>query len=91
MRDIESTIYLRLQSLNPVQIKLINDSHLHDGHINKNGGGHYQLLIVSNEFTDLSRITRQRKIHQLLQDLFDQHIIHALSIKALTHNEYLAL
>lgn len=91
MNDIQSAICLRLQSLQPKQIDLIDHSHLHSGHPHNNGGGHYHLTIISDAFIDLSRVARQRKIYQLLEDLFQQHTIHALSIKALTPKEYLAL
>ena len=91
MIDVQSAICQRLDSLQPKQINIADHSHLHRGHVHNTGGGHYQLLIVSDEFTDLSRMARQRKIYQLLKDLFEQRAIHAISIKALTTSEYLAL
>ncbi|MCO6505115.1 MAG: BolA family transcriptional regulator [Snodgrassella sp.] len=91
MNDIQTAICIRLQSLQPKQVKLIDHTHLHARHLHNNGGGHYHLTIVSDAFIHLSRVARQRKIYQLLNDLFQQQIIHALSIKALTHSEYLAL
>lgn len=91
MSDIQSAICLRLQPLQPKQIDLIDHSHLHSGHPHNNGGEHYHLTIISDAFIDLSRVARQRKIYQLLEDLFQQHTIHALSIKALTSKENLDL
>lgn len=53
MSDIQSAICLRLQSLHPKQIDLIDHSHLHSGHPHNNGGGHYHLTIISDAFIDL--------------------------------------
>ncbi|PIT14487.1 BolA family transcriptional regulator [Snodgrassella alvi] len=89
MTDIEIAIRTRLQPLAPLRLELIDDSHLHAGHTGHRGGGHYRLLVVSNIFTDLSRLARQRKVHQLLEDLFRTNTIHALSIRAYTNSEYL--
>ncbi|MCX8749880.1 MULTISPECIES: BolA family transcriptional regulator [Snodgrassella] len=89
MTDIQTAIRMRLQSLNPVQLELIDDSHLHAGHKGHHGGGHYRLLVVSDAFNGLSRLARQRKVHQLLKDLFKANTIHALSIMACTNSEYL--
>ena len=91
MIDVQPTIYQRLRSLQPKQINITDHSHLHRGHVLNTGGGHFQLLIVSDAFTNLTRMERQRKIYQLLKDLFEQRAIHAISIKALTSSEYLAL
>ena len=91
MIDVQSAICQFLESLQPQQIKITDQTHLHSGHAHNTGGGHYELLIVSDVFTNLSRMARQRKIYQLLKDLFEQRAIHAISIKALTISEYLAL
>ena len=91
MIDVQPTIYQRLGSLQPKQINITDHSHLHRGHVLNTGGGHFQLLIVSDAFTNLTRMERQRKIYQLLKDLFEQRAILAISIKALTSSEYLAL
>ena len=39
-------------------------------------------------FRDTPRLERQRTVKGLLQDLFSDGLIHALSIKALTPEEY---
>lgn len=89
MTDIQTAIRMRLQPLNPIQLELIDDSHLHAGHKGHHGGRHYRLLVVSDAFDGLSRLARQRKIHQLLKDLFRENTIHALSVTACTNSEYL--
>ncbi|WP_066569072.1 BolA family transcriptional regulator [Snodgrassella sp. CFCC 13594] len=78
----------RLQALSPQKLEIIDDSHLHAGHAgNQQGGGHFRLLIVSTAFQQATRLDRQRLIKNLLHDLFAQRI-HALSIQALTPDEF---
>ncbi|WP_434778585.1 BolA family protein [Neisseria sp. Ec49-e6-T10] len=77
----------RLQCFAPQYIEVIDDSHLHQGHAGNRGGGHYTVLIVSDQFHHKNRVLRQRMVNEALDDLFEQ-AIHALSIKALTAKEY---
>lgn len=77
-----------LQQLSPAHLEVIDDSHKHVGHAgSKDGGGHYSILIVSNQFAGQNRLSRQRQINDLLSELFHQKI-HALSIRALTPEEF---
>ena len=71
------------------QINLEDQSSLHLGHkgIDDHGGGHYQLLIVSNKFAGLSRVQRHKLVYDVLNTYF-KNKIHALSIKTLTFDEY---
>ena len=40
-----------LEVLQPTQVEIVDDSHKHAGHVGaRGGGGHYHLLIVSNQF-----------------------------------------
>ena len=75
----------RLAPLAPDVLDFEDQSHLHAGH---RGGGHYAILVVSSAFAGMSRLARQRKIQELLADLFAQKHIHALSIAAHTPDEY---
>ncbi|QEY25736.1 BolA family protein [Neisseria zalophi] len=86
--DMQKTIEARLAELNPIHFEYRDDSHLHAGHAGNTGGGHYALLIVSEAFDGVSRLNRQRLIKDMLQDLFSDGLIHALSIKAATPEEY---
>ncbi|MFV2029696.1 BolA family protein [Neisseria sp. S1] len=88
MKTMQSNIENRLQVLKPLVFEFHDDSHLHAGHAGNRGGGHYSILVVSEEFTSISRINRQRMVNAPLQDLFSDGLIHALSIKALTPEEY---
>ena len=65
-----------------------DQSHLHAGHAGNRGGGHYAVLLVSSVFAGQNRINRQRTVQNLLAVLFDEGLIHALSIRALTPEEY---
>lgn len=77
----------RLATLEPETIEIGDDSALHAGHEGaRNGGGHYNLTIVSPQFEGLLTIKRHRLIYNALGDLM-QTRIHALSIKAYTPGE----
>lgn len=75
-----------LQPLNPSHIEIEDDSAKHAGHAGNTGGGHYNLLIVSEQFEGLSLIQRHRLVFEHVDDLM-QSQIHALSIKAKTATE----
>jgi BolA protein len=78
------------QALNPLRLEIIDESSLHAGHSGAREGGetHYRVEVVSAEFIDKSRVTRQRLINTLLADEFSGGL-HALSIKARAPNEEL--
>lgn len=73
-----------LSVLQPEQIELIDDSHKHAGHAGaRDGGGHYQLKIVSAQFVGESTVARHRMIYSALGEMM-KHDIHALNITANT-------
>jgi BolA protein len=77
----------KLSVLAPEHIELIDDSHRHAGHAGAaSGGGHYQLLIVSEKFEGQPTQARHRMVYAALGPLM-QREIHALSIKAYTPAE----
>ncbi|MDO5074039.1 BolA/YrbA family protein [Neisseria animaloris] len=86
--SMEQIIEGRLNTLAPQVFEFRDDSHLHAGHAGNTGGGHYAVLVVSETFAGLSRVNRQRMVKELLHDLFSDGLIHALSIKAATPDEY---
>lgn len=86
--DIRQEIERRIQTLVPQVFEFRDDSHLHAGHAGNRGGGHYAILLVSHAFEGVSRVNRQRMIKEPLYDLFSDGLIHALSIKAATPDEY---
>ena len=86
--DMQAEIEDRLKSLDYQLFEFEDESRLHIGHAGNKGGGHYAVVIVSEAFRDVSRLNRQRMVKTLLNDLFSDGLIHALSIKAATPDEY---
>jgi BolA family transcriptional regulator, general stress-responsive regulator len=77
----------RLVPLEPLQIELRDDSASHAGHAGAaSGGGHYELRLVSAQFTGQSKIARHRLVYHLLGDLM-QREIHALAMNLLAPDE----
>lgn len=77
--------------LSPAYLEIKNQSHHHAGHAGDNGSGesHFRVIVVSDMFKEQSRIERQRLVFQSLEGLLKERI-HALSIKAMTIQEYSA-
>ncbi|MBB5203690.1 BolA protein [Inhella inkyongensis] len=74
------------EAFEAIRFELVDDSASHAGHAGAREGGHYQLLIESDRFTNLPRIARHRLIYDALGPLPAQRI-HALNIKALAPGE----
>lgn len=71
----------------PVHLTVIDDSAKHAGHAGAaSGGGHYQVLIVSQVFDGATPIERHRMIYRALKPLSAG--IHALGIQTYTPQEY---
>lgn len=68
-------------ALQPLELDIQDDSHLHAGHAGAREGGHYTVRIVSTRFEGLSRVARHRLVYDALQGLI-QSGIHALAIQA---------
>ncbi len=77
----------RLAALSPEHLDIADDSALHAGHAGALSGGHYRLTIVSERFAGLATLARHRLVYQTLGELMQQGI-HALSIQALTPDEF---
>lgn len=84
--SLADEITSRLQTLEPVALKLTDESAMHTGHQGNGGGAHFTLSITSSHFCGKSQIMRHRLIYQSLTDLMP-HRIHALSIKAVATDE----
>jgi len=70
------------KELNAIEIEVIDESHLHAGHVGaREGGGHFRVEVVSDRFEGLSRIAAQRLIFEILAEEMKGEI-HALSITA---------
>jgi BolA protein len=76
----------RLQTLNPLQCEIQDDSAMHAGHAGNTGGSHFTVYIVSEAFEGLNLIARHRVVFEAVGDMM-QTEIHALSIKAKAPSE----
>ena len=77
----------KLAVLAPEHLEVVDDSSQHAGHAGAAaGGGHYRLLIISEQFKGQPTQARHRMVYQALGNLM-QREIHALSIKAYTSAE----
>ncbi len=86
--DVAATLRARLAPLLPAILEIRDDSAAHVGHAGAaDGGGHFSLLIVSEVFTGLPRLQRHQRVLREVADLLP-HPVHALSIKALTPEEF---
>lgn len=76
-----------LKALAPCEVEVRDDSHLHVGHVGaRDGGGHYSVRIVAEQFRGLSPLARHRKVYAALDEMMAGPI-HALAITALTPDE----
>lgn len=74
------------QALQPQLLEIIDHSAAHAGHYGNQGGGHYNVTIVSSQFEGKSLVQRHQLIYQALGDMMKNEI-HALGINALTPSE----
>jgi BolA family transcriptional regulator, general stress-responsive regulator len=72
----------------PSDLTVSDESAHHAGHAGHRPGGetHFDVRIVSEKFSGLSRVERQRRIYAALDAEFRAGL-HALSLKALTPSE----
>ena len=80
--ELSALITNRLATLEPTQLDLIDESHLHAGHAGAQGGArHFRLRILSKHFQGLGTLARHRLVYDCVRDLMP-HPIHALAIEA---------
>jgi BolA family transcriptional regulator, general stress-responsive regulator len=85
--NTEDMIRERLSGLAPDALEVFDDSRDHAGHAGaKDGGGHYQLVIVSRQFAGKNALARHRLVYEALSDLMPKRI-HALAIRAYAPEE----
>jgi len=73
----------RLSSaLDPIEMNIEDESHLHAGHAGaEDGRGHFRVIITSEQFRGISPLKRHRLVFDAVGDLMETDI-HALSIDA---------
>jgi BolA family transcriptional regulator, general stress-responsive regulator len=78
---------LLVDRLQPVDLRIKDQSHLHAGHAGASDGrGHFDVYIVSGAFSGQSRIQRHQLVYGALSELLKSDI-HALKIRALAPDE----
>lgn len=73
--------------LEPVEVDVVDESHLHVGHAGaRDGRGHFRVRVVSAAFDGLPRLARHRLVYAAMDELMATDI-HALNIEAVSPNE----
>jgi len=72
--------------LAPVSLVIRDDSAKHAGHAGAREGGHFSVLVVSDQFAGRTRMQRHQLVYAALAELMRTDI-HALSIQARTPQE----
>ena len=74
-------------ALSPREVLVKDQSHLHEGHAGaREGKGHFDVRIVSEQFDGLNRIERHRLVYDALGEFMTSDI-HALRISAISPAE----
>ncbi|MGB9107054.1 MAG: BolA family protein [Telluria sp.] len=74
-------------ALQPAQLEVNDDSHLHVGHAGAaSGGGHFSVKIVSERFEGQRLVMRHRLVYDAVQGMMHTDI-HALAINAMAPSE----
>jgi BolA protein len=82
---IESQIINTLStSMNLSSLKITNESFMHN--VPKGSESHFKIVVVTNDFNNLSIIKRHKLIYKTLDNLMNK--IHALSIHAFNEEEF---
>ena len=83
-------------AFSPAVLRVTDDSAHHAGHVGAGGGvgqTHYTVLLVSEAFRGMSRVTRSRAVHAALAKEFgavEQGGMHALALTLRTPEEHAA-
>ena len=83
---VERIRQLLTARLAPVELVVRDDSAAHAGHAGAREGGHFSVVVVSEQFAGRSRMQRHQLVYAAVADLLRTDI-HALSIQARTPQE----
>jgi BolA family transcriptional regulator, general stress-responsive regulator len=75
-------------ALSPTSLTIEDESAKHAGHAGAREGGetHFRVSIVSQAFSGLNRVERQRKVYAVVAEELAERV-HALSLTTLTPDE----
>ena len=71
-------------SMNITSLQVINESFMHN--VPKDSESHFKIVIVSNDFKNLSLIKRHKLVYKSLNKIMND--IHALSIQPFSEDEF---
>ncbi len=75
--------------ISPENIKTAIEQGMVTTHVATAGDGrHFELLVVSDEFAGKNRLQRQQHIYKVLGDAMRDEMIHALTMKTFTPQEW---
>jgi BolA family transcriptional regulator, general stress-responsive regulator len=89
MMGVQETIASKLtETFAPVSLKVLDESHQHEGHAGHQPGGqtHFRVYIVADAFRGKSRLARHRIINETLAAELKSGV-HALAIHAAAPDE----
>jgi BolA protein len=72
-------------SLAPVHLEVVNESHMHS--VPPNSETHFKLIVVSDAFAGTPLVQRHRRVNELLQSELNAGV-HALALQTLTPEEW---
>jgi BolA protein len=73
-----------INSMNVSSLKVLNESFMHN--VPKDSESHFKIVIVSNDFKNLSLIQRHKLVYKSLDNIMNN--IHALSIQSFSDDEF---
>lgn len=77
----ETLLRERLMALKPVALDIVDESHMHAGHVGSQGGAsHFRVKIVADCFGGQRTVAQHRLVYDLVQDLMP-FPIHALALQ----------
>ena len=83
--SIENKIINTLnECMNISSLKILNESFMHN--VPKDSESHFKIVIVSNDFNDLSHMQRHKLVYKHLGTIMND--IHALSIHSFNYDEF---
>lgn len=87
MGEVQNALHQAMQSLQPVHLELVNESHMHS--VPPGSESHFKAVVVSDEFVGLNAVKRHQAVYRSLGDLMTR--IHALALHTYTPDEWVTL